>query len=58
MSMTRWIAAAITLLAVARPVHAQGNIAGDWHGVLQSPMEEGVAVSYDQLDDLLAAGNR
>jgi len=27
-------------------------------GVLQSPMEQGVGVSYDRLDVLLAAGNR
>ncbi len=27
-------------------------------GVLKSPMEEGVAFSYDRLDDLLASGSR
>jgi uncharacterized protein len=37
MKLTRWIAGGFALLAVALPVHAQVKIAGDWHGVLQSP---------------------
>jgi hypothetical protein len=37
MKLTRWIAGGFALLAVALPAHAQVKIAGDWHGVLQSP---------------------
>jgi hypothetical protein len=38
MRLTRWIAGGWALLAVALPAHAQVNIVGDWHGVLQSPV--------------------
>ena len=38
MRLTRWIAGAFALLAVALPAHAQVKVVGDWHGVLQSPV--------------------
>ncbi len=38
MRLTRCIAAAFALLAVALPAHAQVTVVGDWHGVLQSPV--------------------
>lgn len=38
MRLTQWIVGAFALLAVALPAHAQVNVVGDWHGVLQSPV--------------------
>lgn len=38
MRLTRWIPGILLLLALAQPAHAQVTIAGDWHGVLQSPV--------------------
>lgn len=38
MTWTRWFACGMMLLGSVRPAHAQGGIAGDWHGVLQSPI--------------------
>ena len=37
MRLTRWIAGAFALLAVALPAHAQVKIDGDWHGVCSHP---------------------
>jgi hypothetical protein len=38
MRLTRWITGILALLALALPAHAQVTIAGEWHGVLQSPV--------------------
>jgi len=40
MSLTPWVAAGLALLAAALPVQARAQVAvaGDWHGVLQSPV--------------------
>ena len=41
MKLTRWIAGGFALLVFALPAHAQVKpikVAGDWHGVLQSPV--------------------
>jgi pimeloyl-ACP methyl ester carboxylesterase len=38
MRLTRWIAGAFALLAVALPAHAQDKVLGNWHGVLQTPI--------------------